>query len=64
LMRRDRLDDRARVLLFNDLAAFFRSLVEFPAEDIEQLSSEQYVRNVVEILFSPVRKQAEAAIIR
>jgi uncharacterized RDD family membrane protein YckC len=50
LTRRDRLDDRARVLLFNDLAAYFRSLVEFPVEDIDPLSSEQYVRGVVEVL--------------
>lgn len=52
LMRRERLEDRARVALFDHLAAYFRTLVEFPAEDVEQLSAEQYVRNVVEILFA------------
>jgi uncharacterized RDD family membrane protein YckC len=50
LLRRDRLDDRDRVALFDDLAAYFRTLVEFPAEDASELSSEQYVRNIVEIL--------------
>jgi uncharacterized RDD family membrane protein YckC len=50
LLRRDRLDDRDRVALFDDLAAYFRTLVEFLAEDASELSSEQYVRNVVEIL--------------
>jgi len=60
LMRRERLDDRARVAVFDDLAAYFRTLVEFPAEDTEQLSSEQYVRNVIEILFLSGRKHALA----
>jgi hypothetical protein len=51
LARRDQLDDAARVLLFQELAARFRSLVEFPAEAVEALSDEQYVRNAVEILY-------------
>ncbi|HZS54732.1 MAG TPA: RDD family protein [Bryobacteraceae bacterium] len=54
IRRRDLFEDYARVALFNELAAFFQSLVAFPAEETEQLSSEQYVRNIVEILFSPV----------
>jgi len=61
MMRRDRLEDRARVVLFDELAAYFRSLVEFPPEDIEQLSSEQYVRNVLEILYTPARRPVHAA---
>jgi uncharacterized RDD family membrane protein YckC len=56
LMRRDLLDDRARVAVFDDLAAYFRTLVEFPAEDTENLSSEQHVRNVVEILYLPGKR--------
>ncbi len=55
LLSRDRLEDRARVLLFNELASYFHSLVEFPADSIDQLSSEQYVRDVLEVLYSPVR---------
>jgi uncharacterized RDD family membrane protein YckC len=51
LMRRDSLDDRARVRLFDELAAYFNSLVVFPASDTEPITSEQYVRNVVEILY-------------
>lgn len=51
LMRRDQLEDAARVELFAELAARLRKLVEFPAEAVEGLSDEQYVRNVVEILF-------------
>lgn len=50
LLRRDAIEDFPRLALFDDLANYFRSLVEFPAENSEQLTSEQYVRNVVEIL--------------
>ncbi|HEX4231016.1 MAG TPA: RDD family protein [Bryobacteraceae bacterium] len=50
LSRRDTLDDLPRLALFDDLAVYFRSVVEFPADDTEQLTSEQYVRNAVEIL--------------
>jgi len=51
LLRREELEDAARVELFRELAAVFRGLVEFPAEAVESLSDEQYVRNTVEILF-------------
>ena len=51
LLRRDQFDPAARVELFGEMAAYFRQLVEFPAEAIEQLADEPYVRNVVEILF-------------
>lgn len=51
LLRRDQLQPEARLRVFADLAAHFRSLVEFPTEAVEQLSDEQYVRNAVEILY-------------
>jgi len=51
LTRREELDPLARVTLFGEIANHYRSLVEFPAEATEQISDEQYVRNVVEILF-------------
>ena len=51
LLRRDELEPSARLALFRELAEHFRSLVEYPAETIEQLSDEQYVRNAVEVLF-------------
>lgn len=57
LIRRDSLEDRARVAIFDGLETYFRSLVEFPEEDTDQLSSEQYIRNVVEILYSAKKKQ-------
>ena len=51
LVRRDELDPAARVPLFTELAEHFKSLVTFPAESVETLPDEQYVRNVVDILF-------------
>ena len=51
LTRRDTLDAPARVVLFGEIAGHYRGLVEFPPEAAEQSSDEQYVRNVVEILF-------------
>ncbi|HEU0120208.1 MAG TPA: RDD family protein [Bryobacteraceae bacterium] len=51
LARREELDDTARIELFRELAGRLRALVEFPAETVEALSDEQYVRNAVEIVF-------------
>jgi len=50
LMRREQFDASSRLAVFADLAAYFRSAVEFPPEAVEHLADEQYVRNVVEIL--------------
>lgn len=52
LVRRDRLDDAARTELFAALAEHFRALADFPAQVTEGLSDEQYVRNVVEVLYA------------
>jgi uncharacterized RDD family membrane protein YckC len=51
LLRRDEIEPEARLALFGEMADYFRVLVEYPAEVAEQLGDEQYVRNVVEILF-------------
>ena len=51
LLRRGQLDPEARLSLFQELAAHFRTMVEFPAADTEGLSDEQYVRDVVDILY-------------
>jgi uncharacterized RDD family membrane protein YckC len=53
LLRRDQLELEARLDLFEELAAHFRSLVVFPPEACEGITAEQYVRNVVDILFRP-----------
>jgi uncharacterized RDD family membrane protein YckC len=51
LLRRDEFEPLARVELFRELSDVFRALVEFPQEATDGLSDEQYVRNVVDILF-------------
>jgi uncharacterized RDD family membrane protein YckC len=51
LVRRGDLDPEARLPLFQALAAHFRVMVEFPAAETEGISDEQYVRNVVDILY-------------
>ena len=68
LVRRDELDPAARVALFSELAEHFKGLVAFPPESIEAMPDEQYVRNVVDILFrtraievKPVAREAVGA---
>lgn len=51
LRRRDSLDDEGRFALFEKLANHFQNKVSFPEEAIRNSSSEQYIRNVVEILY-------------
>ena len=53
LLRRDQLETQARVELFEQLADYFQTLVEFPPDSTEGLSDEQYIRNVVDVLFRP-----------
>lgn len=50
LLRRDQFNPQARLEIFADIAAAFRTLVSFPPEAVEHLPDEQYVRNAVEIL--------------
>lgn len=47
LMRRNELDDHARIKVFRELARHFNALVTFPPEVIDDISDEQFVRNVV-----------------
>lgn len=51
IIRRDELDPAPRVALFSELAEHFKGLVTFPPESVEAMPDEQYVRNVVDILF-------------
>jgi uncharacterized RDD family membrane protein YckC len=53
LLRRDELEPAARLALFAELAAHFRALSPYPPEAVEQLSDEQYVRNVIEVCYKP-----------
>jgi uncharacterized RDD family membrane protein YckC len=51
LLRREDFEPSARVELFAKLAAHFRAKVEFPAEATDGIADEQYLRNVVEVLY-------------
>jgi uncharacterized RDD family membrane protein YckC len=59
LLRRDDFEPQDRVELFGNLAAHFRAKVEFPPEATDGIADEQYLRNVVEVLY---RNRAEAPI--
>jgi uncharacterized RDD family membrane protein YckC len=51
LIRRDEFEPAARVDLFAQLAAHFRAKVAFPEEALEGVADEQYVRNVVDVIY-------------
>jgi len=61
VLRRDKLDAAARVQLFASLAEHFRSLVTFPETATLGLSDEQYVRDVVDLLFRQSVNERERA---
>ena len=51
LLRRDQLNPEARLELFAEIASHMKQIVEFPQEAMEGITDEQYVRNVVDLLF-------------
>jgi uncharacterized RDD family membrane protein YckC len=51
ILRRDRLRPVQRVELFQQVAEHLKQVVQFPEEAVEGLTDEQYVRNVVDLLF-------------
>jgi uncharacterized RDD family membrane protein YckC len=51
LLRRDELEPLARIEIFKEIAHYFRDLVPFPEEAVSTMSDEQYVRNVIDILY-------------
>jgi len=51
LMRRDEFEPVARVELFSELATHFRTKVNFPAEALDGITDEQYIRNVVDVIY-------------
>lgn len=51
LLRRDDFEPAARVELYAELAAYYRGKVAFPAEATDGISDEQYLRNVVDVLY-------------
>jgi uncharacterized RDD family membrane protein YckC len=63
ILRRDEMTPEARIVLFREIAARFRSLVPFEEKIDETITDEQYVRNAVASLYRPMnaRRQAAAA---
>jgi uncharacterized RDD family membrane protein YckC len=51
LLRREEFDPVARVELFGELAAHFHAKAEFPAEAIDGVADEQFLRNVVDVIY-------------
>lgn len=63
LLRRDELDPPARVGLFAAMAGHFREKSVYPSEITEGLTDEQYMRNIVDIVFRPRKSPARAALL-
>lgn len=61
LLRRDTLTPQARLEVFAALATYFRTLVVFPPEATDGVSDEQYIRNVVDIVFRAAPVTAASA---
>ncbi len=51
LQRRDRFNDDVRIELCSKLADYFKTLVEFPDEALENISNERYLRNLADIVY-------------
>jgi uncharacterized RDD family membrane protein YckC len=57
LLRREQFDPIARIELYSEIASWFKNIVEFPQEAIEGISDEQYIRNVVDLLYRTDNKK-------
>jgi uncharacterized RDD family membrane protein YckC len=51
IVRRDTIQPAARLVLFREFGDYLKNVVSYPADIVEQLSDEQYVRNTVDVLF-------------
>jgi uncharacterized RDD family membrane protein YckC len=51
LLRREQLEPEARIELFKKISDHFKKIIEFPQEAADGISDEQYVRNVVDVLY-------------
>ncbi|MCX6621902.1 MAG: stage II sporulation protein M [Acidobacteria bacterium] len=50
LVEREHYEPRARVELFGEIAAYFRSLQAFPGQAVDEVSDEQLVRNIMDVV--------------
>jgi uncharacterized RDD family membrane protein YckC len=60
LLRRGEFELSDRVDLFAELAAYFRSKVQFPVEAVADIADEQYLRNVADVIFRTRNSKEEA----
>ncbi len=60
LLRRDEFEPADRVELFGELAGYFRANVEFPADATDGVADEQYLRNIVDLLYRTEASQRKA----
>jgi uncharacterized RDD family membrane protein YckC len=60
LLRRDQFEPLARVELFSDLASHFQAKVQFPADATDGITDEQFLRNIVDIIFRGRPQSASA----
>lgn len=51
LLRRETFEPAARLDLFGELASHFRDKVDFPSEATDGITDEQYLRNVVDVIY-------------
>jgi len=51
LLRRDQFDPVARLELFSELAAQFQAKVQFPSEATDGITDEQFLRNIVDVIY-------------
>ena len=61
LLRRDEFEPADRVELFAELATYFRGKVDFPAEATDGVADEQYLRNVVDVIYRTEANKRAAA---
>jgi uncharacterized RDD family membrane protein YckC len=61
LLRREEFDPVSRVELFGELAAHFQAKVEFPAEATDGVTDEQFLRNVVDVVYRTKAESQAAA---
>ena len=62
LLRRDDFEPVDRVDLFGELAAHFHAKVEFPSEATDGVGDEQYLRNVVDVIYRTEKTARPASI--
>lgn len=60
LLRRNQFDPLARIELFSELATHFHAKVQFPPEATDGITDEQFLRNVVDVIYRS-RPQSAAA---